>query len=468
MPNVLIADDEESIRTVLARVVERLGIVPIIADNGSEALEMLKTREIEAAFVDIRMPGPTGLDILDAAPSFAKRTSVIVMTAQDTMENAVAAMKRGAFDYVTKPFDLEEVAIILGRALENQRLRGEIARLKKERPAADETALVGSSRAMQDVFKTVGKIADQDVTVLIHGESGTGKELVARALHSSGRRGEAPFIAVNCSAIPENLMESEFFGHKKGAFTGADADKPGHFERAHGGTVFLDEVGDMPPSLQAKLLRFLQDKTAQRLGDGVERALDVRVIAATNRDLREDVRIGRFREDLFFRLNVVPITLPPLKHRREDIRALADFFTAKYAPLLDAGEKILAPEALEFLEYRDWPGNVRELENAVKRLIVLSRSAVVSGEEASAILAGETQPLNESLEGVLSVRIKSMLSSAAGESQAGLYERLLPEFERPLIRAVLEKTGGNQVRAAEILGINRNTLRKKILDLGIG
>lgn len=467
MTKILIADDEDSIRTILSRTVEKMGHVSVCTDNGVAALELLKSEAFDAAIVDIRMPKLSGLELLAWQNEFAKKTPLIVMTAQDTMENAVAAMKNGAFDYVTKPFDIAEVRILLEHALENARLNEEITRLKQSVPLAN-VQFIGKSRAQQEIFKTIGKIANQDVTVLIQGESGTGKEVIARAIHTSGNRTGKPFIAVNCSAIPENLLESELFGYKKGAFTGAEFDKPGCFELADGGTIFLDEIGDMPSSLQVKLLRFLQDKTFLRVGDTKLYTIDVRVIAATHRNLKDEIRDGRFREDLFFRLNVVPIFVPPLCERREDILPLVSYFVARYSDLLAGDEKRLTQDTLEFFEYQDWPGNVRELENAIKRILVLARGAVITLAEAKSILgmADTASQVSGSIEDALENLIRIHLNQSGATDN--LYATLLPTLERPLIRAVLEKTQGNQLRAAEILGINRNTLRKKILELGLG
>lgn len=464
---VLIADDEDSIRLILARAVEKMGLKARCVSNGKAALDALKSSGIGAAIIDVRMPELSGLEILGHSAEFAAETPVIVMTAQDTMENAVTAMKNGAFDYITKPFDLDEIRILIERALENARLKTELSALKRSVPDRGERhALIGGTRGMQGIFKTIGKVADQDVTVLIQGESGTGKELIARAIHSSGRRSNQAFVAVNCAAIPDNLLESELFGFKKGAFTGAVEDKIGFLEQADGGTIFLDEIGEMPANLQVKILRFLQDKTVQRLGDPNVRTLDVRVIAATNRDLKTAVAKEVFREDLYFRLNVVPIAVPPLSERREDIPRLTQHFLAKYGALLANETKRFSPDAVDYFSTRDWPGNVRELENAVKRVLVLARGDVVTAAEARGILSGNTDVPDASktatLDDLVRLKIRAAVQALADENATDLYGKLLVGFEKPLISAALEMTRGNQLKAAELLGLNRNTLRKKI------
>ena len=475
MPKVLIADDEASIRTILARTLEKKHLECLRVDNGKLALDILTSEPIDIAFIDIRMPEVSGLEILDYQHAFAKKTQIIVMTAQDTMENAVAAMKRGAFDYITKPFDVEEIGILIDRALENMRLLEELARLKTgEAQSVTKTALVGRTRAMIDVFKTIGRVADQDVTVLIQGESGTGKELIAKAVHFQGARAEGPFIAVNCSAIPADLLESELFGHKRGSFTGATEDKIGYLERAHHGTVFLDEIGEMPQVLQAKLLRFLQDKVVQRVGDAAQKTLDVRVIAATNRRLDEEVRKGRFREDLFFRLNVVPIYLPALRERREDIPLLVAFFLKRYGKELLHEDKAFSKEAMEDLANAPWPGNVRQLENTIKRALVLSQSAVVTHADIAAILNDSSggsgpSPINEGddLETIIERRLSEAISLMDVSALTDLQTKFLPLLERPLLKLVLARLKNNQIQAATALGINRNTLRKRLRELGL-
>lgn len=472
MTQILIADDEASIRTILSKAMEKKGFEVRRARTGSEALEFLKTYPIDVAIVDIRMPGLTGLELLDHQSEFSSKPAIFVITAQDTMENAVAAMKKGAFDYLTKPFDLEELSILVDRALETRTLKNEFVRLKETGVSPDQPPkLIGHSKVIREIFKTIGRVADQDVTVLIQGESGTGKELVAKALHYQGSRAPYPFIAVNCSAIPANLLESELFGHKKGAYTGATNDKAGFFERAHLGTLFLDEIAEMSMALQSKLLRVIQEKEVQRLGDTKTIPVNVRLVAATNKSLSERVARGLFREDLFFRLNVVPLELPPLRERKTDIRPLVDYFLEKNARDFGGEGCQITPDALEFLENRHWPGNVRELENFLKRAFVLAQGGVLDVAAFNALATDPVSPVREnissgSLEEVIDSHLQSLFAGFH-DGEKNIYDRLLPLLERPLIRRALEKSRGNQLKAAEMLGINRNTLRKKIRELKI-
>lgn len=473
MTQILIADDEASIRTILAKSMEKKGFQVMRAQTGLQALEILRMYPIDVAIVDIRMPEMTGLELLKHQKSFPSNPSIFVVTAQDTMENAVEAMKRGAYDYLTKPFDLDELSILVDRALETRALKNEVENLKVLQQSSGAPAgpmLVGKSKAIQEIYKTIGKVADQDITVLIQGESGTGKELIARAIHSQGKRSSKPFVAVNCAAIPNNLLEAELFGSKKGAYTGAIADKTGYFERANTGTIFLDEIGDMPMELQAKLLRVLQEKEIQRLGDSKVIPIDVRLIAATNQVLAGRVKKGLFREDLYFRLNVVPLQLPPLRERKNDIRHLVTHFLERGANEFNLGPKTVSKEAMEFLETQNWPGNIRELENLLKRVYVLSSSPVLEKRDFETMrtsFGGDNLPVHDpqDLEQVIARNLEAIIARMPEERD--LHRHLLPLIERPLIRIVLQRTQGNQIQAAERLGINRNTLRKKIRDLKV-
>jgi two-component system nitrogen regulation response regulator GlnG len=391
----------------------------------------------------------------------------VIVTAQNTFENAVEAMKRGALDYLVKPFGMDAVLALVTKVLRTRALERELRALRREvgRKASPGERLVGRSPALLEVFKTIGRVAASDVSVLITGESGTGKELVARAIHQASARSEGPFVAVNAAAIPRELLESELFGHERGAFTGAVESRPGRFREARGGTLFLDEIGDMPVDLQAKLLRVLQSGEVTSVGGRRPEHVDVRIIAATHRDLDAAVRDGRFREDLLYRLRVVPIEIPPLRERGEDVAALAQHFVARYAEELGTGPRVLSPDALERLLAHPWPGNVRELENAIKRALVLSTGEVLA-PDAFAFLAPPAAAPGEGgpgLEGLVAREVDGAL--AAGERD--LYEAVLRRIERPLLERVLAHTGGNQLRAAALLGINRNTLRKKLTELGI-
>jgi two-component system nitrogen regulation response regulator GlnG len=380
---VLVADDEPSIRFVLRETLEEQGFEVVEVEDGDAALAALNAGEFQLAFVDIRMPGLTGLEVLDRLSQQATDTSIVIITAQNTFENAVEAMKRGALDYLGTPFGIAEVKALAAKTLRTRELEHEVRALRREVGRLDgrDHRLVGKSAAMLEIFKTVGRVAARDVSVLITGDSGTGKELVARAIHTASRRCEGPFVAVNAAAIPHELLESELFGHERGAFTGAIAAREGRFREAAGGTLFLDEIGDMPIDLQAKLLRVLQSDEVVPVGGRVPCPIDVRIIAATHRDLEQAVREGRFREDLLYRLRVVPIHLPKLAERREDIRILAEHFLSRYSQELADRDAYLPDETIEFLCEYDWPGNVRELENAIKRVLVLASSDLLQRDD---------------------------------------------------------------------------------------
>jgi len=466
---ILVADDETSIRFVLREALEEAGHSVHEAQTGDEALEALASGNFDLAFLDIRMPGQSGLDLLERLRTLGSETAAVIITAQNTMENAVEAMKRGALDYLVKPFSIVEVTALAEKARRSRALESEVRALRREvgggvAPGGDR--LVGRSGAMLEIFKTVGRVAARNVPVLITGESGTGKELVARAIHAASPRADHPFVAINSAAIPRELLESELFGHERGAFTGATEARPGRFREASGGTLFLDEIGDMPIELQAKLLRVLQSQEVTPVGGRRAERVDTRILAATHRDPDEEVREGRFREDLLYRLRVVPIALPTLRERGEDIRVLAEHFVGRYAPELAEGPRGLAEQTFERLTRHDWPGNVRELENAVKRALVLSAGSVLMPDDFDFL---EPPSATDALESAgLSALIREEVTRALGEPDAGdVYHQMLERVERPLIAASLAHTEGNQIRAAALLGINRNTLRKKIVDLGI-
>jgi two-component system nitrogen regulation response regulator GlnG len=381
-------------------------------------------------------------------------------------------MKHGALDYLAKPFSLAQATALAQKALHTRALELEVRELRREvgrsvSPGGDQ--LVGRSTALLEVFKTVGKVAGSAVTVLVTGESGTGKEMVARAIHGASPRADAPFVAVNAAAIPQELLESELFGHERGAFTGAVEARLGRFREASGGTLFLDEIGDMPLGLQAKLLRVLQSGEVAPVGStGGQQPeiVDVRIVAATHRDIELEVREGRFREDLLYRLRVVPIHLPPLRERREDIKALAEYFTQRYAGELAQAPVVLADTALDCLTSYDWPGNVRELENAIKRALVLGSSSVLTPEDFDFLGREPTASAPEAVSLSQLVR-EQTLETLSGPAPDEVYHQMMERVERPMLEAVLQHTAGNQLRAAALLGINRNTLRKKIVELAI-
>jgi two-component system nitrogen regulation response regulator GlnG len=465
---ILVADDEDSLRWVLEKGLQQAGYEVTSVKDGDAALAAYATDHYDLVLLDVRMPGVDGLTVLGRLRERRPDAQVIVMTAHGTMDTAIQAMQRGAYDYLGKPFDIDEVLLLIERALTATRLTQEVARLRTGLTEVWEFgALIGRHPRMQEVYKTIGRIAGSDVTVLLRGESGTGKELVARAIHHYSRRAGRPFVAVSCAAIPGTLLESELFGHERGAFTDAKERKLGKLELAHGGTFYLDEVGDMPVELQSKLLRALQERTIERVGGQESIRIDVRVLAATNRDLEALMREGKFREDLFYRLNVVSLNLPPLRERRRDIPLLVEHFLGKYAAEL--GDRGVAPDALDRLVGHDWPGNVRELENVIQRAMVMATSGVILPEHLpiGPVSAAASVAIDATLEEIIERRLLECVRGLREHASANLYDLMIGLVEKPLLRAVLRETRGNQVRAAQILGINRNTLRKKLTEHGI-
>jgi two-component system, NtrC family, nitrogen regulation response regulator GlnG len=469
---ILVADDEESMRWVLSKALKKKGFNVDLAKDGDEALALIQSSTYDLAILDIKMPGLSGLDLLDRIRELKSELLVVIMTAEASMKNAVEAMKRGAYDYITKPFDLDVIDAIIEKIEKAREMTSQVSLLKeelKDRYQLEKT-IIGNSPAMREIYKTIGKIAPSDITVLIQGESGTGKELIARAIHFNSKRLGKPFIAINCAAIPKELLESELFGFEKGAFTGAVERKLGKFEQANGGTIFLDEIGDMPLDLQAKILRVLQEKEVTRTGGNQSLTVDTRIVAATNQNLEERVRQKEFREDLYYRLNVVPIDLIPLRERKEDIQLLVEYFLNKSCNEMELPSKQCTQEALRMLSGYSWPGNVRELENTIKRAVILSSDPMLTADDFSSLRGpsnSSTRTEELSLEGLVEMKLRSSLDNLEKMEAGDLYGLVLKEIERPLIRFVLEKTRGNQVKAADILGINRNTLRKKIQDLDI-
>jgi two-component system nitrogen regulation response regulator GlnG len=466
MAKILIADDDESMRWVLSRTFAPPKYASEMVGSADEALQKLKETAYDALLMDIRMPGLSGLEALSQAKLIQPDLAVIIITAYGTMMTAIEAMKWGAYDYLTKPFDVEELEMTVQKALKTQALARENVELRANlRRKYDINNLVGSSEKMQEVYKTIGRIADKDVTVLIQGESGTGKEMVARAIHYNSRRSSCPFVPVNCVAIPENLLESEMFGHVKGAFTGATANRTGKFVQAQRGTLFLDEVSDISLDLQGKLLRVLQEHEVEPVGGQGTMKVDVRVVAATNRDLDVELCEGRFREDLYYRLNVVPMKLPPLRERKEDIPELALYFIQKFADEMSLEPHGIEAAALELLQSYPWPGNVRELENLIKRIMVIQSDQTITPEHISLALPKQAKPGPAHQAPLWDELVEQELLCLNSES--AVYECLLEKLEKPLIRKVLERCKGNQLRAAEALGINRNTLYKKMKKLGL-
>ncbi|HET8578363.1 MAG TPA: sigma-54 dependent transcriptional regulator [Methylomirabilota bacterium] len=465
---ILIADDEDSLRWVLEKGFRSAGYQVTAVKDGTAALRESESQPFDLILLDVRMPGIDGLALLKQVRERRPDAQVVIMTAHGTMETAVQAMQDGAYDYLTKPFDLDEALLLAERALTARRLTQEVASLKAGLKEVWEFgALVGRHPTMQEVYKTIGRVAASDVSVLLRGESGTGKEVVARALHHYSRRAGRPFVGISAAAIPATLLESELFGHEKGAFTDAKERRLGKLELAHGGSVFFDEIGDMPPELQVKLLRALQERVFERVGGHELIRMDVRVLAATHRDLEAMMKEGRFREDLFYRLNVVTLSLPALRERRGDIPLLADHFLAKYAAAL--GERIIAPEAMDRLVGYDWPGNVRELENVIQRAMVMATTGVILPEHLpiGPVSAAAAVGTDASLEEIIEKKMQECVRGLRGHASANLHSLMVGLVEKPLLRAVMRETRGNQVRAAQLLGINRNTLRKKLKEHGI-
>ncbi|HEY2663472.1 MAG TPA: sigma-54 dependent transcriptional regulator [Candidatus Binataceae bacterium] len=474
---VLIADDDPAIRLVLRHRLEAAGFRVSEATDSQSALAELRSDRFEVALLDIMMPGVGGLEVLSIARAEHVRTLIIVITAASTMTNAVEAMKRGAHDYLTKPFaNLDLVAKLVERAAEAAVYPDDARRISLDggrQLVGGE--IVGRSAAMQEIYKLIGRLVNNEANILISGESGTGKELVARAIHFKSERWREPFVAVNCSAIPHGLLESELFGHERGSFTGATERRAGKFEIAGAGTIFLDEISDMPLELQPKLLRALQEREFARVGGSENNRLRARIIAASNQDLEHAVAMRRFREDLYFRLRVIPIHMPPLRERREDIPELIDHFIAKAARELGANAIGVSPEARAMLSEHPWPGNVRELENCVLRAAILAPGKTIAPADIDLTRASGRQPESPvdsgaSLPQLIARRIRDYLDEidqVEGAEPLDLYGKMVAEIERPLIELTLDRAGGNQVRAARMLGLNRNTLRKKITELRI-
>ena len=458
-PRVWVIDDDRSIRWVLERALNKADMDVTSFSNGVGIMESLQRELPDVIISDVRMPGIDGLDLLRQVTSAHPDLPVIIMTAHSDLDSAVSAFDRGAFEYLPKPFDLDEAVDQVRRAC-RKISDGEDT---NEQPRTQTPDIEGEAPAMQEVFRAIGRLARSSITVLINGESGTGKELVARALHRHSPRSDEPFIALNMAAIPRDLLESELFGHERGAFTGAQTKREGRFEQADGGTLFLDEIGDMPAELQTRLLRVLADGEFYRVGGIAPVKVDVRIIAATHQNLEEHVRHGRFREDLFHRLNVIRIHLPALRERREDIPLLMRHFLIRAAAELDCEPKILLASAAEKLKCFDWRGNVRELENTARWLTVMASSKEIHVEDLPPELAdrGEDMPANDQWQASLRRWVRSGLQ----QGHTSLLDTALPAFEKILIETALEHTGGRRQEAARLLGWGRNTLTRKIKEL---
>lgn len=473
MGKILLVDDDANILASLQKVLERSGHEVATARRAEAALDAIASSPPDVVLMDIRMPGMSGLDAFRRLKETHPKLPVIIMTGHATTGSAIEATKLGAYEYLIKPFDPQELLTILGGAMECVRLmRGEIALAAAPEESSGE-ALVGASSVMQDLYKAIGRVAPTDATVLIRGETGTGKELVARAIYQHSRRSQAPMVLINCAAIPETLLESELFGHERGAFTGADSRRIGKLEQARGGTVFLDEIGDIPLSVQVKMLRVLQERRFDRLGGSEAVDADIRLIAATNRNLERAIQEGTFREDLYHRLDVVTILVPPLRDRREDIPHLVRYFLRRFSRELGVDPPVVADGALQFLQASPWPGNVRQLEHCVHRAVIFTRGYAIQAEDVKRALsdrdeaAGSMAPpggVGEAEDDALRRVVREFLAEAG---TVAAHRTMMDRIDRILVVEALRLTGGNQTQAAKLLGLTRPTLQGRIQRFGI-
>ncbi len=456
MAKILVIDDEKNITSSFEKIFGDEGYKVVSAQSAEEALKVLKSESMDVTIMDIRMPGLSGLEALAKIKVIDPKLPVILMTAFGTTESAIDAMRLGAFDYVVKPFEVPTVKAIIEKALSASSFMKTGVFVDEESMVQGEV-IIGKSSKMQEVYKLIGRVAVSDVTVLLRGESGTGKELVARAIYHHSNRKDKSFLAINTAAIPETLLESELFGYERGAFTDAKDRRIGKLEQCNGGTLFLDEIGDMPPHTQAKILRVIEDKSFERLGGNQPVKTDVRLIAATNKNLEEMIREGKFREDLYYRLNVVAIELPPLRERKDDISRLAQYFLKKYGREFDRQDVRLSDEASKKLTDYSWPGNVRELENVIKKALLLSKGEALLPEYI------QITQRNDETKKSLTAFDELLRQFMKNESVEGrLYDEVLSKVEKTLIQEVLTQTKGNQTKAAKILGLSRPTLKEKI------
>jgi nitrogen regulation protein NR(I) len=467
MSKILVVDDETGVRNAFQDMLVDLGHEVLTASTGEAGLDLVRRDPPQVVVTDLSMPGMGGLEAFRQIRAIDPKLPVIIMTGRGTMDTAIEATKLGAFDYQLKPFEPEAMLAAIARALESVRLMQRGVALNPEAPVSAADAIIGESTVMQEVFKSIGRVAPTDATVLIRGESGTGKELVARAIYQHSLRAAAPLLVVNCVAIPETLLESELFGYERGAFTGANSRKIGKFEQAHGGTIFLDEIGDIPASVQAKLLRVLQQRTLQRVGGNETIQVDVRILAATNRPLERAIADNLFREDLYHRLNVVSVVMPPLGDRRGDIPKLVQYFLDRYSLELKIERPVISDEALDVICKADWPGNVRQLEHCIYRVLIFTRGYPIQvGDVYRARDSDQTvqQPFAQSLEQSLGELVGRYLDVRIGERA---HEELLDQLDRLLIEEALRRTNGNQTHAAQLLGLSRPTLHAKMQRHGI-
>jgi nitrogen regulation protein NR(I) len=461
---ILLIEDDPGIRDTVQRVLAEEGHEVSVEERGDEGLARASRESFNVVITDLRLPGLSGLDLVRQLRTVQPRLPIILVTAFGTTETAIEATKSGAFDYLLKPFNMPALLELVRKAVDSNRLMSEPVVLGEGGPARD--ALVGQSAAMQAIYKDIGRVASKPVNVLIRGETGTGKELIARALYQHSDRANAPFIAINCAAIPETLLESELFGHERGAFTGAESRRIGRFEQADHGTIFLDEIGDMTLGTQVKLMRVLQEKSLQRLGGKETIAVDVRVVAATHRDLESAIRQKQFREDLYYRLSVVVITLPPLRQRREDIPDLVRYFLQKYGPELGNAQPSIHTDALDFLQSQGWPGNVRELENVVRKALLLAQSYTINLDHVHTALHKTRDPSYTSASSFAEYVDDLLMSARRGEI-ADVHSRVLETAEREVFTRAIQLAHGNQAKAARWLGITRVTMKAKLVQFGL-
>jgi nitrogen regulation protein NR(I) len=467
MSTILIIDDDDQLRKSFHKLLSEEGYTAEGAASGEAGLEIIQSRSADLVIVDVRLPGMNGLETFEAIHAIEPKLPVVIMTAYGTTETAIEATKMGAFDYILKPFEIPAMLAVISQALEAGRFMRTPVQVDVAPEEASKEAIVGRSKPMQDVYKAIGRVSTADATVLIRGESGTGKELVARAIYQHSLRAEKPFLVINCVAIPENLLESELFGYEKGAFTGAAHRRVGKIEQAHGGTVFLDEIGDMPFSIQAKILRLLQERSIERLGGRETIPVDVRILAATNRDLEAALAEGRFREDLYYRLKVVTISLPPLRERPDDIALLTNFFISRHISELGMDNPGITSDAVATLTSNQWPGNVRELANTIQKALIFSRGAPIRAEDVIQALSGEKitgEPDSQAAEDAIRRWMRTAMTSEGGTYT---FEKIMDRFAGILIGEALNLTAGNRSRAAKLLGLSRPTLHSKIEKYGL-
>lgn len=467
MSNILVIDDDDQLRKSFHKLLTEEGYNAESAASGEAGLEKIQIRVPDLVILDVRLPGMNGLETFQAIHDIEPKLPVIIMTAFGTTETAIEATKMGAFDYVLKPFEIPDMLAVIKQALDAGRFMRSPIEMDVTPDDASREAIIGRSKPMQDVYKAIGRVSSADATVLIRGESGTGKELVARAIYQHSLRAQKPFLVINCVAIPENLLESELFGYEKGAFTGASHRRMGKIEQANGGTVFLDEIGDMPFSIQAKILRLLQEKSIERLGGRETIPVDVRIIAATNRDLETALADGRFREDLYYRLKVVTISLPPLRDRQDDILLLIEYFLSRYAEELDMSNPGITKEAIATLSSHPWPGNVRELANTIQKALIFNRGTPIHPEDIVQAISGESSVTVTNGKSADQIIRQWVRQSIAAGTEKNKFDTIMDHFASIMIGEALNLTEGNRSRAAKLLGLSRPTLHSKIEKYGL-